>query len=415
MGKLVRNRVGGVPRILAALGIVLLVALLLLPACGVLQSLANIGNGGKCDLDVTSVKSIREFDFQGELEIPEDASKKVEDVLVAIAELKAFADQVDHDLGTACADIAKDLGALPVKGAAPTIEASCQDAGLRLKDALLSIVTEKTTIKLEVTPPSCSIDLHATASCAADCDEDFDPKMPILCDKGKSVGDAGCAGDMKFPDLSSECEAKCSVEANASASCTPPKVSLEIEGGADPHKIEHLKEVIVRGATRVFHVSMALGHRAIKLAGTVKGIAMEIKGAVEALVKKMSNPKEAARRGAKLASCLTPAFQGVIDMATKIKNDIMSATALKDKLEAAVKEAAEEAKQKAMDAVKDAEKKAEGAVKDAEAAAQNAAQNAVKDAQNAAQNAVKDARNAAEALRDAGPPALPAPPAPPTP
>ena len=188
-------------------------AVVLLASCSYFPSISDLLQSREvCSFDLHDVDAIRDYDFEGELQIPENAADKLEDVMVFAAELWKFAGKVDQDLAAACGAFTHDLGRTPRVASSSGAAEVCKETALALKDSVEEILLTPTTISVVVKPPRCSLDLHAFEACASACDEDFDAakKGALACEAGKLSGtcDGSCKGTCEQP-VSGACGGEC--------------------------------------------------------------------------------------------------------------------------------------------------------------------------------------------------------------
>jgi hypothetical protein len=170
--------------------------------CGGGSPLANVPGASGCPANTASAEAIMDANFglEGELE------GKVKAALAAGANLQELAAEVEGEVATACANLAKDLGATDVEpkeeGPGKKAEAACNAA----VTALGSLKAKaKGSLKVDVQPPKCSASMNAMADCAASCDANIEPgSAKVECEGGEISG--SCEG---------QCQGDCTVEAGA--------------------------------------------------------------------------------------------------------------------------------------------------------------------------------------------------------
>jgi hypothetical protein len=123
-----------------------------------------------------------------------------------------------------------------------------------------------------------------------------------------------CRGEVKPPEMSAECKARCNAHVQGHAECSPAKVTLHIEGAADVKVAEQYKAALEKNLPLVLKVAIGLGEASVKMAGNVHGV---IEG-VEASVKGSGN----AVSGAQLAACVAEPFSGALKAAGSIKANV---------------------------------------------------------------------------------------------
>jgi hypothetical protein len=142
------------------------------------------------------------FGLQGELE------GKVKAALSAGANLQKIAVDVEGEVATACANLAKDLGASEdavkpkEEGPGKKAEAACA-AAVTFINQMKAKASGKLVV--EAKPPQCSASMNAMAECAGKCDATVKPgEAKVNCEGGKLSG--ACEG---------KCEGECTVQAGA--------------------------------------------------------------------------------------------------------------------------------------------------------------------------------------------------------
>src|SRR5687768_4265099 len=188
--------------------LIVLSAPLMLTDCGKMpggKGMPNIpGAGDACPADIADASAIMSANFglQGELE------GKVKAALSAGANLQKIAVDVEGEVATACANLAKDLGASEdavkpkEEGPGKKAEAACA-AAVTFINQMKAKASGKLVV--EAKPPVCSASMNAMAECAGKCDATVKPgEAKVECEGGKISGE--CSG---------KCEGECSVQAGA--------------------------------------------------------------------------------------------------------------------------------------------------------------------------------------------------------
>jgi hypothetical protein len=154
---------------------------------------------GKCP-DITSADAITKQDFAAAFGINAEAALKLRAGAATAVELLSFAGQIDKELRTACAGIAKDLGA---EGEPKDGTEACNLAIKAINDTKAKL-GPKAQFGLVVKPPVCTSDPAAFSDCAKKCDPKA-AEAKVDCDPAKGSGE--CGGKCEGP-----CEAKAAVK-----------------------------------------------------------------------------------------------------------------------------------------------------------------------------------------------------------
>ncbi len=141
--------------------------------------------------NLLSAKAVSRVDFREEFAVDAEAARRLESALVAAAELRRLAADIDADLKKACGGIARDLGEKPANDSG---KAACR-AAIRGIEKLRGRAGGKLCV--DVVPPSCSASMDAMAECSGRCDVDVDPgELELRCEGGEIIGrcEAQCSG-----------------------------------------------------------------------------------------------------------------------------------------------------------------------------------------------------------------------------
>ncbi len=129
-----------------------------------------------------------------------------------------------------------------------------------------------------------------------------------------------CTGEVKPPEMSADCKAKCNVDVQAKAECTPARVALRISGAADAKAAEQFKVAIEKNLPVVLKVAIGIGENGVKVAGQVTEVVGAMEGSVKGMVQ--GSGTQAAMLGGKLAACVAAPFKGAIDASSNLKANI---------------------------------------------------------------------------------------------
>lgn len=172
--------------------------------CGAMPKLPGVPNiAGNCP-DMTKVEAVDSFDFGKEFGLKADVAAKIKAGAGAAVEMKALADKIDGDLKVACGNLAHDLGAT---GDFKDGQDACK-AAIKVMGDVKAKIGANAQIKLDMTEPTCGVDINAYADCAGHCDASVKPgSAEVKCEGGKLEGK--CSG---------QCQGEC--QANAAAACS---------------------------------------------------------------------------------------------------------------------------------------------------------------------------------------------------
>jgi hypothetical protein len=129
-----------------------------------------------------------------------------------------------------------------------------------------------------------------------------------------------CTGEVKPPEMSADCKAKCNMDVQAKAECTPAMVALRISGAADAKLAEQFKTTVEKHFPAILKVAIGIGENGIKVAGQVSDVVGSVEGSVKGMVQ--GSGAQAAMIGGKLAACVAAPFKGAIDGAANLKANI---------------------------------------------------------------------------------------------
>jgi len=143
------------------------------------------------------------------------SARKLSAFVNASADFAAGADDIARTLESACSDMGRELGIpasqMAASGDTPAVKAACDAVAAKIQSEMTDLrATGELRVTIVSEPPRCEVSVDAYASCAAECEVDYDPgQVEMQCDGGEMRG--GC---------SAECTGSCSVEASASCSGT---------------------------------------------------------------------------------------------------------------------------------------------------------------------------------------------------
>ncbi len=162
---------------------------------------------------------------------------------------------------------------------------------------------------------SCKMD--AGGSCSGTCHGECSVEMKA----------PKCDGSFEPPKVSAECQARCTTELSAKIECTPAKVGVTIEGGADAAAVAQYKAALEKHLPAVLKIAIGMKDQAVSVAGNVKAV---VEGAQKVVVSLKSDPKI----GARLTACVVAPFKAAIDAAASIQANVSISVEVKASAEA---------------------------------------------------------------------------------
>ncbi len=151
-----------------------------------------------------------------------------------------------------------------------------------------------------------SCKMQATAKCEGTCTGKCSVEMK----------EPKCRGEVKPPEMSGECKAKCSAQVQSHAECSPAKVAIRVDGAADAKVAESYKVALEKNLPLVLKIAIGLGEASVKMSGNVSGIVQGL----EASVKSAASAN--AVSGAQLTACVAEPFAGVMKAAGSLKANV---------------------------------------------------------------------------------------------
>jgi hypothetical protein len=165
-------------------------------------------------------------------------------------------------------------------------------------------------------------DAHVEGSCSGSCGGSCKLKASASC-KGTCTGSCSaqmqaptCTGEMKPPQMSADCKAKCDAKVSAHAECSPAAVGVKIEGASDAQAALKYKEALEKDLPMVLKVAMGVGDRGAKMAESVGKVAADLGGNLQGFAK--GGPLAAG----KLVGCVGDRFKGAADAAGSLKASV---------------------------------------------------------------------------------------------
>ncbi len=151
-----------------------------------------------------------------------------------------------------------------------------------------------------------SCKLKASASCNGTCNGSCSAEMKA----------PKCNGEMKPPQMSADCKAKCDAKITAKAECTPAAVGVKVEGATDVQAALKYKEALEKNLPLVLKVAIGIGERGVKVAEGVGKSAADLTASLIGMVK--AGPVAAAQ----LTGCVAAPLKGAGDGAASLKANI---------------------------------------------------------------------------------------------
>lgn len=155
---------------------------------------------------------------------------------------------------------------------------------------------------------SCKLKAEATCdgTCTGECKGEFkEPK---------------CAGEVKPPEMSADCKARCDAQVSAKMTCTPASVGIAATGEAKA--AEQLKGTLEKNMPAILQVALGMGARAEKMAANVKDAVAGVQASIETVAKTSGDPARATMIAGRITTCLGGPLQGAIDAAGSVKANV---------------------------------------------------------------------------------------------
>jgi hypothetical protein len=165
-------------------------------------------------------------------------------------------------------------------------------------------------------------DAQIQGSCSGSCGGSCKVKASTSCNgtcNGKCSAQMQapkCNGEMKPPQMSADCKAKCDAKVSAKAECTPAAVGVKITGSSDPQAALTYKAALEKNLPLILKVAIGIGDRGAKMAETVAKTVADLSGSVNGMAK--AGPIAAA----KLTGCVVGPLKGAADGAASVKANV---------------------------------------------------------------------------------------------
>lgn len=156
--------------------------------------------------DLTKTDELSAFDFAKEYALSAAAADQLKAAALATLEVEALSERLDGELGSACAQVAHDLGS---KDAFKTGNDACMSAIKAVQDTRAKLGA-KTQAKLVVRQPVCLVEPSLVTKCASLCDSSV-PAEKVHAECLQSAGrcDGNCDGSCE-PKSAIKCDGTCS-------------------------------------------------------------------------------------------------------------------------------------------------------------------------------------------------------------
>jgi len=162
-----------------------------------------------------------------------DVDVKVKAFLQASLALQTLATSVRQDALTSCSAIATDLGVADTWSAQTDpdmqVQIACNAASTKIQAILSAGASGQASLSIQWTPPECTVDVSATATCQGSCSGQASctaPDVNVACEPGQLSGgctgmcSGSCTASATAPSIA--CEGSCTAECTGScdAQCT---------------------------------------------------------------------------------------------------------------------------------------------------------------------------------------------------
>jgi hypothetical protein len=148
-------------------------------------------------------------------------------------------------------------------------------------------------------------------SCSASCEMTAKGECKGEC-SGKCTAEfkePKCSGEVKPPQMSADCKAKCDGEISAKAECKPAKIFVKIEGAADFEAANKLKAAFEKNLPTLLKISMGMK-------GKLEGVEASAKAGLEEVA---GTVKGAGVGALKVASCFASSLDAQAKASVSLK------------------------------------------------------------------------------------------------
>lgn len=164
-------------------------------------------------------------------------------------------------------------------------------------------------------------DLVAEGACKGECKGSCKIKGKAQCE-GTCTGQCSvafeapqCTGSAKPPQATASCESGCQAQVEAKVACTPPKVSVVVEGSADAKLASNYKHGLEKHMPNIFKIATGMKNR---VANVVASGEAAIKAGKDAAISASS----AGVQGAKVAACVGKPFENALSAAASMQASV---------------------------------------------------------------------------------------------
>lgn len=166
---------------------------------------------------------------------------------------------------------------------------------------------------------SCSA--GAEGSCGGECSGSCELAAAAKCE-GTCHGDCSvemkapkCEGEMTPPEVSAECEANCDAQVQAQVECTPPRITVRIDGAANAELAAKYKAALEANLPAVINIAVGMKDQALSVAADAKAVVDGVQATVKAL-------KASPAVGARITACVAAPFKAAFDAAASVKANV---------------------------------------------------------------------------------------------
>lgn len=183
-------------------------------------------------------------------------------------------------------------------------------------------------------------DAEIKGACSGSCSGSCSMKAKAEC-KGTCTGSCSvemkaprCTGQVKPPQASAECNARCEAHANAKFECTPAHVVSVCEGAADVKLQAQFKAAVDKHFPIIAKIALGMVDKAPKVAGSVEGVVKGVQASVQAAASAASADAAKAATMTSLTACVAAPFKGAVDAAAGVTANVHASVSIKASVEA---------------------------------------------------------------------------------
>lgn len=171
--------------------------------------------------------------------------------------------------------------------------------------------------------------------CKGSCNGSCKPAKPGICD-GMCTGacsvelsDVKCAGELKTPEVSTDCRARCELAVMNNTECAAPRVGLLVVGTKDRETSEALRSAVDRSFPGLVKVLFEVGDKASKRVLNAQAIVAAARSGFEEMARSGGKGSAAASK-AQLTKCFEEPFKKAEASAAAVKTEIDQAQGVRD-------------------------------------------------------------------------------------